>query len=93
MSLRSETEWHCGQVLVFRPGGGPVSGARTWILSAFVPVDEAGDQDDECEESDGAHQADEPTLAGYSCVDAGETCGERSPVTLTRLGLFIQTSD
>lgn len=47
--------------------------APTGILPPFVPVDEAGDQHDESEQRDGAHQADEPALGGYSFVDAGET--------------------
>lgn len=37
--------------------------APTRILSSFVPVDKAGDQHNECEESDGTHQADKPALS------------------------------
>lgn len=67
--------------------------APTWILSSFISVDKAGDQHNECEESDGTHQADKPALGGYSSVDAGQTWGEQRPVTLTHLGLFIWTLD
>lgn len=45
----------------------------TWVLSSFVPVDEAGDEHDQREESDGAHQADEPALRGDSAVHSGLT--------------------
>lgn len=45
----------------------------TWVLSSFVPVDEAGDEHDQCEESDGAHQADEPALRRDSAVHSALT--------------------
>lgn len=48
-------------------------GAPTGILPSFISVDKAGDQHNQCEESDGTHQADKPALGGYSCVDAGQT--------------------
>lgn len=67
--------------------------APTRILPSFISVDKAGDQHNECEESDGTHQADKPALGGYSSMDAGQTWGEQYPVTLTRLGLFIRTLD
>lgn len=53
--------------------------APTRILSSFIPVDKAGDQHNECEESDGTHQADKPALSWYSFVDAGETWRETNP--------------
>lgn len=67
--------------------------APTRILSSFIPVDKAGDQHNECEESDGTHQADKPALSWYSFVDAGETWRDQTRVTLTYLGLFIRTLD
>ena len=67
--------------------------APTWIFPSFISVDKAGDQHNECEKSDGTHQADEPALGGYPSMDAGQTWGEQNPVTLTRLGLFITTLD
>lgn len=36
--------------------------APTGILSSFIPVDKTGDQHNECEESNGTHQADKPAL-------------------------------
>lgn len=45
----------------------------TWIFAAFVPLDEAHDEKHEDEESDGAHQADEPALRG----DVDLTIGNR----------------
>lgn len=48
----------------------------TWVLSAFVPVDEAGDEHDQREESDGAHQADEPALGRDSTIHPGLACWE-----------------
>lgn len=65
----------------------------TRILPSFISVDKAGDQHNECEESNGTHQADKPALGWYPSVDAGQTWGEQYPVTLTRLGLFIGTLD
>lgn len=67
--------------------------APTWILPSFISVDKAGDQHNECEESDGAHQADKPALGGYPSVNAGQTWGEQNPVTLPRLGLFWRDID
>lgn len=65
----------------------------TGILPSFISVDKAGDQHNECEESNGAHQPDKPALGRYSSVNAGQTWGEQYWVTLTRLGLFIRTLD
>lgn len=36
--------------------------APTGIFSSFIPVDKAGDEYNEGEESDGTHQADKPAL-------------------------------
>lgn len=36
----------------------------TWIFAALVPLDEADDEQDEDEQSDGRHQTDEPALSG-----------------------------
>lgn len=67
--------------------------APTRILPSFISVDKAGDQHNECEESDGTQQPNKPALRGYSSMDAGQTWGEQYPVTLTHLDLFVQTLD
>lgn len=61
----------------------------TGILSSFISVDKAGNQHDECEQSDGRHEADKPALGGDSSMDAGQACGGQDTVTLTGLGLCI----
>lgn len=40
------------------------SSSLTRILPALVPLDEADDEQDEDEQSDGRHQTDEPALSG-----------------------------
>lgn len=35
----------------------------TWVFASLVPLNEADDEEDEDEESDGTHQADEPALS------------------------------
>lgn len=37
---------------------------QTWVFASLVPLDEADDEQDKDEESDGAHEADEPALSG-----------------------------
>lgn len=51
--------------------------APTGIFPSFISVDKAGNQHDECKESDGTHQADKPALSWYSSMDAGQTWGEQ----------------
>lgn len=62
----------------------------TGILPSFISVDKAGDQHNECEESNGAHQPDKPALGRYSSVNAGQTWGEQYWVTLTSSGHLIE---
>lgn len=89
-----EIYWHLEQQLVFKQSGVcSCKLAHTGILPSFISVYKAGNQHNECEESDGTHQADKPSLGWYSSMDAGQTWGEQNPVTLTRLGLFIRTLD
>lgn len=52
--------------------------APTGIFPSFISVDKAGDQHNECKESDGTHQADKPALSWYSSMDAGQTWGEQT---------------
>lgn len=43
----------------------------TWILAALVPLDEADDEEHQDEQSDGAHQPNEPALRGDVHVSTG----------------------
>lgn len=36
----------------------------TRVLSSLIPLDEADNEEDQDEQSDGTHQADEPSLSG-----------------------------
>lgn len=36
----------------------------TRVFSSLIPLDEADDEEDQDEESDGTHEADEPSLSG-----------------------------
>lgn len=53
------------------PRQGTQGGSPTWILSPFVPLDEADDEEHEDEESDGTHETDEPALRGDVYLPAG----------------------
>ncbi len=46
----------------------------TWIFATLVPLDEANYEKDQDEESDGAHEADEPSLGGDVDLPAGHSC-------------------
>lgn len=43
----------------------------TWIFAAFVPLDEAHNEQDQDEEGNGAHQPNEPALSGDVHLPAG----------------------
>lgn len=36
----------------------------TWIFATFIPLDEAHNEEDQDEKSDGAHQSNKPALSG-----------------------------
>lgn len=50
----------------------------TWIFAAFVPLDEAHNEQDQDEEGNGAHQPDEPPLSGDVDLPAGCSWVEHS---------------
>lgn len=68
-------------------------GALTWVLSSFVPVHEAGDEDDEREQGHGTHQSDEPALVGDAAVDAGQTWGTQAFVHKLWIDLPLHPED
>lgn len=51
----------------------------TRVFPSFIPLDEADNEQDQDEQSDGAHEADEPSLGGDVHLSARHGCARREP--------------
>lgn len=64
-------------------------GLLTWVFPSFIPLDEADDEEDEDQQSDGTHEANEPSLSGDVHLSACHSWPEEERKTSFMAALYF----